>query len=101
MARKPRPSGENPFSRHRVSTYIYVCAAEAIRGSGQIGKTAMLNEVYNAKIIHLAGIIPRLGPVRSPDASAAAHSQLCGSAVTVDLKINGPVVGDVAHDVKA
>src|SRR5450631_3506863 len=101
MARKPRPSGENPFSRHRVSTYIFVCAAEAIRGSGQIGKTSMLNEVYNAKILDLAGNIPRLGRLPQPDASATAHSKLCGSTVTVDLKMDGDTVTDFAHEVKA
>ena len=101
MARKPRLSGENPFSRHRVSTYIFVCAAEAIRGNGKIGKTSMLNEVYNAKILDLAGNIPRLGRLSAPDASATAHSKLCGSTVTIDLKMDGPVVGDFAHDVKA
>src|SRR5664279_4823173 len=101
MARKPRLSCENPFSRHRVSTYIFVCAAEAIRGSGQIGKTSMLNEVYNAKIIELAGNIPRLGRLPAPDASATAHSKLCGSTVKIDLKMDGPVVTDFAHDVKA
>ena len=61
----------------------------------------MLNEVYNAKILDLAGNIPRLGRLSAPDASATAHSKLCGSTVTVDLKMNGPVVGDFAHDVKA
>jgi NifU-like protein involved in Fe-S cluster formation len=61
----------------------------------------MLNEVYNAKILDLAGNIPRLGRLSAPDASATAHSKLCGSTVTVDLKMDGPVVGDFAHDVKA
>jgi len=61
----------------------------------------MLNEVYNAKILDLAGNIPRLGRLPAPDASATAHSKLCGSTVTVDLKMNGPVVADFAHDVKA
>jgi NifU-like protein involved in Fe-S cluster formation len=61
----------------------------------------MLNDVYNAKILDLAGNIPRLGRLDSPDASATAHSKLCGSTVTVDLKMNGPVVTDFAHDVKA
>ena len=98
---KPCPGAKNPFSRHRVSTYIFVCAAEAIRSNGQIGNTSMLNEVYNAKILDLAGNIPRLGRLDSPDASATAHSKLCGSTVTVDLKMNGSVVGDFAHDVKA
>jgi NifU-like protein involved in Fe-S cluster formation len=30
-----------------------------------------------------------------------AHSKLCGSTVTVDLKMEGDVVTDFAHDVKA
>jgi len=61
----------------------------------------MLNDVYNSKILDLAGNIPRLGRLSAPDASATAHSKLCGSTVTVDLKMNGPVVGDFAHVVKA
>src|ERR1700712_787402 len=61
----------------------------------------MLNEVYNTKILDLAGNIPRLGRLDAPDASATAHSKLCGSTVTVDVKMNGPVVTDFAHDVKA
>jgi NifU-like protein involved in Fe-S cluster formation len=61
----------------------------------------MLNEVYNSKILDLAGNIPRLGRLDTPDASATAHSKLCGSTVTVDVKMNGPVVTDFAHDVKA
>jgi NifU-like protein involved in Fe-S cluster formation len=62
---------------------------------------AMINDVYNKRIIELAGSIPRLGRLDAPHASATAHSKLCGSTVTVDLKMNGPVVTDFAHDVKA
>ncbi len=61
----------------------------------------MLNEVYNSRILDLAGNIPRLGRLENPDASATAHSKLCGSTVTVDLKMAGGAVGDFAHDVKA
>jgi NifU-like protein involved in Fe-S cluster formation len=61
----------------------------------------MLNDVYNAKILNLAGNIPRLGRLDAPDASARAHSKLCGSTVTVDLKMDGDTVTDFAHDVKA
>ena len=61
----------------------------------------MLNDVYNSKILELAGNIPRLGRLADADASATAHSKLCGSTVTVDLKMDGPVVTDFAHDVKA
>ncbi|WP_076858511.1 iron-sulfur cluster assembly scaffold protein [Bradyrhizobium mercantei] len=61
----------------------------------------MLNDIYNKRIIELAGNIPRLGRLAEPDASATAHSKLCGSTVKVDLKMDGPVVTDFAHDVKA
>src|SRR3981189_2596918 len=61
----------------------------------------MLNDIYNKRIIELAGNIPRLGRLPTPDASATAHSKLCGSTVKVDLKMDGPVVTDFAHDVKA
>jgi NifU-like protein involved in Fe-S cluster formation len=98
---KTTRAAKNPFSRHRVNTYIFVSMAEAMCRSGKIGKTSMLNEVYNTKILDLAGNIPRLGRLDKPDASATAHSKLCGSTVTVDVKMDGPVVTDFAHEVKA
>jgi NifU-like protein involved in Fe-S cluster formation len=61
----------------------------------------MIDDVYNKKILELAGNIPRLGRLADPDASATAHSRLCGSTVTVDLRMEGDVVTDFAHDVKA
>jgi NifU-like protein involved in Fe-S cluster formation len=61
----------------------------------------MLNDIYNQRIFELAGNIPRIGRLAAPDASATAHSKLCGSTVKVDIKMEGPVVTDFAHDVKA
>ena len=61
----------------------------------------MIDEVYNSKILEFAGNIPRIGRLSDPDASAKAHSKLCGSTVSVDLKLDGDVVTDFAHDVKA
>lgn len=61
----------------------------------------MLNEVYNRRIIELAGNIPRLGRLPQPDASATAVSKLCGSTVTIDLAMDGDTVTDFAHEVKA
>ncbi len=61
----------------------------------------MLNEVYNRRILELAGNIPRIGRLSEPDATATAHSKLCGSTVTIDLKMDGDTVTDFAHEVKA
>lgn len=61
----------------------------------------MIDDVYNKKILELAGTIPRLGRLPHPDATATAHSRLCGSTVTVDLSVENGVVTDFAHDVKA
>jgi NifU-like protein involved in Fe-S cluster formation len=61
----------------------------------------VISDVYNAKILEYAGNIPRIGRLPDADASATAHSKLCGSTVKVDLKFANGVVTDFAHDVKA
>ena len=61
----------------------------------------MIDDVYNAKILEFAGNIPRIGRLENPDASSRAHSKLCGSTVTVDIRMDGDRVTDFAHDVKA
>jgi NifU-like protein involved in Fe-S cluster formation len=61
----------------------------------------MLDDIYNSKILELAGNIPRIGRLSDPDASARAHSRLCGSTVTVDVKMTDGRISDFAHDVKA
>ncbi len=61
----------------------------------------MLNDIYNRRILELAGDIPHIGRLEKPDASATAHSKLCGSTVTIDLAVRDGKVSDFAHDVKA
>jgi NifU-like protein involved in Fe-S cluster formation len=61
----------------------------------------MLNDVYNKRILELAANIPLLERLPSPDATARAHSRLCGSTVTVDVSMDGDVVTAFGHDVKA
>ena len=61
----------------------------------------MINDIYNQRILELAGNIPRLGRLANPDASAKAHSRLCGSTVVIDLCVKDGRVVDFAHDVKA
>ena len=61
----------------------------------------MLSDIYNRRILELAADIPRLGRLPEPDGTATAHSKLCGSTVTVDIRLDGDVVSDFSHDVKA
>jgi len=61
----------------------------------------MLDEIYNRRVLELAADIPRLGRLAAPDASAKAHSRLCGSTVAIDLCVEDGVVSDFAHDVRA
>jgi len=61
----------------------------------------MLNEIYNKRILRYAADIPLTERLAEPDATATAVSRLCGSKVTVDLKMDGDVVTAFGHDVKA
>ncbi|MCY6380670.1 iron-sulfur cluster assembly scaffold protein [Hoeflea prorocentri] len=61
----------------------------------------MIDDVYNTKILEFAGNIPRIGTLEDADATARAHSKLCGSTVKVWLKLDGDIVSDFAHEVKA
>jgi NifU-like protein involved in Fe-S cluster formation len=61
----------------------------------------MLNDIYSRRILELAADIPHLGQLSEPDASATARSKLCGSTVTVYMKLEGNVVTAFAHEVKA
>ncbi len=74
--------------------------AKAVRPAAP-DRNIMIDDVYNAKILGFAGNIARIGRLDHPDASAKAHSKLCGSTVTVDLKMEDGVVTDFAHEVKA
>ena len=74
---------------------------DVAKASGKVYILAMLDDIYNRRILEFAGSIPRIGRLEAPDARATAHSRLCGSTVTVDLTMDGDRVADFAHDVKA
>jgi NifU-like protein involved in Fe-S cluster formation len=61
----------------------------------------MLNDVYNKRILEFAGNIPLTRRLATPDATAVAHSRLCGSKVTVDIAMEGDRISDFGHEVKA
>lgn len=61
----------------------------------------MMDDIYNNRILDFAGNIERIGILENADAEAVAHSKLCGSKVRIWLKMDGDIVTDFAHDVKA
>lgn len=60
-----------------------------------------LDDLYNGRILELAANIPRAQRLAAPDATAQAHSKLCGSRIAIDLTMDGDVVTDYGQDVKA
>ena len=60
-----------------------------------------LEAIYSLRIMELAASIPRCTRLSDPDATATAHSKLCGSTITVDLKLDGDRVVDYGQAVKA
>ncbi|MBA8819325.1 iron-sulfur cluster assembly scaffold protein [Ochrobactrum sp. P6BS-III] len=61
----------------------------------------MIDDIYNKRILEFAGNMERIGRLAEADAVATMHSKLCGSTVTVYLKMTDGVVTDFAHEVKA
>jgi len=64
-------------------------------------RMTQLSEIYNARILELSANIARDERLQDPDGSATAHSKLCGSTVTVDLKMTGERVTAFGQTVKA
>jgi NifU-like protein involved in Fe-S cluster formation len=60
-----------------------------------------LSEIYNARILELSAAIAPASRLADADGTATAHSKLCGSTVTVDLKLSGGRVTEYGHVVKA
>jgi NifU-like protein involved in Fe-S cluster formation len=60
-----------------------------------------LDEIYNTRILEIAGAISRTARLAHPDATATAHSKLCGSTVTIDLTLRDGRVSDYGQSVKA
>jgi NifU-like protein involved in Fe-S cluster formation len=62
---------------------------------------SLAEDLYSQRILELAANMPRTGRLTEPDATASAHSKLCGSKVTIDLSMRGDVVVDYSQSVKA
>jgi NifU-like protein involved in Fe-S cluster formation len=62
---------------------------------------AQLSEIYNQRILELSANIPRTERLADADATATAHSKLCGSTVSVDIKLAEGRVSGFGQTVKA
>jgi NifU-like protein involved in Fe-S cluster formation len=60
-----------------------------------------LIKLYSARILALAADIPHLGRLEAPDATMKRRSPLCGSAVTMDVRVQDGRLVDLGQDVKA
>jgi NifU-like protein involved in Fe-S cluster formation len=63
--------------------------------------TEDLMKLYSDRILALAAAIPHVGRLDAPDGTAKKRSPLCGSTVTVDLRMADGKVAEFAQDVKA
>jgi NifU-like protein involved in Fe-S cluster formation len=60
-----------------------------------------MEDLYHPRILELAADIPHVGRLESPDGAATKVSRVCGSVVTVELKLKDGVVSDIAVHPKA
>ena len=58
-------------------------------------------ELYSDQILLLAGNIPLMDRLESPDFTITRRSKLCGSLVTIDLTMANEVITSYGHEVKA
>jgi NifU-like protein involved in Fe-S cluster formation len=64
------------------------------------GETDLI-QLYSARILALAADIPHHDRLTDPDATVKQRAPLCGSTVTVDIKMAGGKITDYGQDVKA
>ncbi len=60
-----------------------------------------MDDLYHARILELAAEIPHVGRLENPDGAATKVSRVCGSVVTVELKLQDGVVSEIAVHPKA
>ncbi|MDQ2088812.1 iron-sulfur cluster assembly scaffold protein [Marimonas arenosa] len=60
-----------------------------------------LIKLYSGRILALAADIPHLDRLSDPDATVKRRAPLCGSTVTVDIKLADGQISEYGQDVKA
>jgi NifU-like protein involved in Fe-S cluster formation len=64
-------------------------------------RMTQLSEIYNQRILEWSADIAGAERLADADGTATAHSKLCGSTITVDLKMDGERVESFGQTVKA
>ncbi|MBC7769545.1 MAG: iron-sulfur cluster assembly scaffold protein [Phycisphaerales bacterium] len=60
-----------------------------------------MEDLYHPRILELAADIPHVGRLDAPDGASTKVSRVCGSVVTVELKLENGVVSQIAVHPKA
>ena len=60
-----------------------------------------MEDLYHPRILELAANIPHVGRLDQPDGAATKVSRVCGSVVTVELRLKDGKVSDIAVHPKA
>lgn len=61
----------------------------------------MIDDLYSDRILRLAANMPRAGRLTDPHGTAEKTAKLCGSRITVDVRVEAGRVADFAQDVQA
>lgn len=60
-----------------------------------------MDDLYHPRILELAADMPHVGRLDAPDGAATKVSRVCGSVVSVELKLKDGVVSEIAVHPKA
>jgi len=60
-----------------------------------------MDDLYHPRILELAAAMPNVGRLDAPDGAATKVSRVCGSVVTVELKLKDGIVSEIAVHPKA
>jgi NifU-like protein involved in Fe-S cluster formation len=60
-----------------------------------------MDDLYHPRIMELAADIPHVGRLDAPDGASTKVSRVCGSVVTVEVKLKDGVVSEIAVHPKA
>jgi NifU-like protein involved in Fe-S cluster formation len=61
----------------------------------------MSSDLYSGRVLELAAYIPHVGTLEAPHGHGHKVSRLCGSEVSVDVKMTDGIVSEFAIDPKA